>query len=404
MEEYLAEKQRLNLYSRATVRVHGAALREFGVRAEGRSLDAIPPKLARDHYEALQERASETTAQIHVRALRAFFNAHKKIARINPFADLELAKIDQPARVIYCTKPQRETLIKAASNDDLLFILLAGFDAGLRKNEIIEARVFFFDMAGHATHLQNTATLRLKDNEARTIPMTKRFRLFLRRYLKGKQPDDFALKPEVAHGKGTYRYDFHRPFNDFLDAVDDIRNAKGCLPVPNVEPDQRQRQSRLIVCGMFGDVLREFREHLGQREGKVSVEPRRFQMPTKRHHKRDPRASGVIIRFSQPENLRRSLVNHQGRKVGLAGSRSLPKLSANCERRKSFRKVRKRLPFRRVWPCIVPTAHQLENASKTGTSIVRLRQEPSRTTTDQSAHLCGFGDRQNHRRRYPGIE
>ena len=114
------------------------------------SLDAIPPKLARDHYEALQERASETTAQIHVRALRAFFNAHKTIARINPFADLELAKIDQPARVIYCTKPQREALIKAATTDDLLFILLAGFDAGLRKNEIIEARVFFFDMAGHA--------------------------------------------------------------------------------------------------------------------------------------------------------------------------------------------------------------------------------------------------------------
>ncbi len=227
VEEFLAEKQRLNLYSRATARVHGAALREFGGRAEGRSLDAIPPKLARDHYEALQARASETTAQIHVRALRAFFNAHKKIARINPFADLELAKIDQPARVIYCTKPQRETLIKAASNDDLLFILLAGFDAGLRKNEIIEARVFFFDMAGHATHLQNTATLRLKDNEARAIPMTKRFRLFLRRYLKGKQPDDFALKPEVAHGKGTYRYDFHRPFNDFLDAVDDNGQSLG---------------------------------------------------------------------------------------------------------------------------------------------------------------------------------
>ena len=52
-------------------------------------------------------------------------------------------------------------------------------------------------------------------NETRTIPMTKRFRRFLRRYLKGKQPGDFALKPEVTHGKGTYRYDFHRHFNDW---------------------------------------------------------------------------------------------------------------------------------------------------------------------------------------------
>ncbi len=227
VEEYLAEKQRLDLYSRATARVHGAALREFGGRVEGLSLDAIPPKLARDHFEALRARASETTAQIHIHALRAFFNAHKKIARINPFADLELAKIDQPARVVFCTKPQRDTLIKAATDDDLLFILLAGFDGGLRKNEIIESRVFFFDIEGHATHLQNTETLRLKDNEARTIPMTKRLRRFLRRYLKGKKTGDFALKPEVAHGKGTYRYDFHSPFNDFLDAVDESGQSLG---------------------------------------------------------------------------------------------------------------------------------------------------------------------------------
>ena len=57
--------------------------------------------------------------------------------------------------------------------------------------------------------------------------MTKRFRRFLRRYLKGKQPGDFALKPEVTHGKGTYRYDFHRHFNDFLDAVDENGESLG---------------------------------------------------------------------------------------------------------------------------------------------------------------------------------
>ncbi|MDQ3621321.1 MAG: site-specific integrase [Verrucomicrobiota bacterium] len=227
VDVYLAEKNRLNLYSRATARVHGAVLREFGERVEGRSLEAVPQKLAHDHYKALQARVSETTAQIHIRALRAFFNAQKKICRINPFAELELGKIDQPARVVFCTKAQRNELIKAEKDDDLQFIFLAGFDAGLRKNEIIEARVFFFDMNGHATHLQNTATLRLKDNEARTIPMTKRFRRFLGRYLKGKKPNDFALKPDVEHGKGTYRYDFHRPFNDFLDAVDENGDSLG---------------------------------------------------------------------------------------------------------------------------------------------------------------------------------
>jgi site-specific recombinase XerD len=219
IERFLAEKKRLNEFSRATARVHGAALKEFSQRVESRDLDAITARLAGYHYAALQGRVAETTAQIHIRALKAFFTwcVKEKLCRGNPFAELRLAKIDQKARVAFCTKAQRDALIAAAPTDDLRFILLAGFDAGLRKNEIIEARVFFFDLKGHAIHLQNTATLRLKDNEARPIPLTKRFRKFLMGYLKGKKPGDFALKPEVAHGKGTYRYDFHRPFNDFLD-------------------------------------------------------------------------------------------------------------------------------------------------------------------------------------------
>ena len=57
--------------------------------------------------------------------------------------------------------------------------------------------------------------------------MTKRFRSFLVGILNGKKPGDFALKPDVEHGKGTYRYDFHRPFNDFLDAVDEAGESWG---------------------------------------------------------------------------------------------------------------------------------------------------------------------------------
>jgi integrase len=218
IDDYLAEKRRLNIYSKATARVHGAALREFAERVEGRPLDAISERLAGEHYAALQARASETTAQIHMRALRAFFNwcVSEKLCRVSPLKGVRLAKIDQPARVKFCTKVERDALLKAATTDDLRFILLCGFDGGMRKNEIIEARVGWFDLKGGAVHLQNTPTFRLKDREARTVPITKRFATFLRKYLKGRAAGDFALRPEVKHGKGTYRYDFHRPYNDFM--------------------------------------------------------------------------------------------------------------------------------------------------------------------------------------------
>jgi integrase len=153
-----------------------------------------------------------------MRALKAFFNwcVRQKLCRTNPFLKARLAKIDQRARLRFCTEDERDALIKAAKTDELRFILLCEFDAGLRKNEIIEARVWWFDLAGGALPLQNTPTFRLKDREARTVPLTERFAKFLRKFLGQRAGDDFAVRPEVKHGKGTYRWDFHRPYNDFL--------------------------------------------------------------------------------------------------------------------------------------------------------------------------------------------
>ena len=85
---------------------------------------------------------------------------------------------------------------------DLRFILFAGFHSGMRKNEIIEARVDWFDLrnAG-AVHIKNTDTFRIKDRETRFVPLTGQFRDFLRSYLDGKERDAFVLKPAVKHGK-----------------------------------------------------------------------------------------------------------------------------------------------------------------------------------------------------------
>jgi integrase len=121
---------------------------------------------------------------------------------------VKLAKVDRYARLRFCTAAQGDKLIKDAPSDDLRFLLFAGFHCGMRKNEIVEARVDWFDLGeSGAVQIKNTDTFRIKDRETRFVPLTGQFRDFLREFLKGRESATFALKPEVKHGKGTYRYD-----------------------------------------------------------------------------------------------------------------------------------------------------------------------------------------------------
>ena len=87
IERYLSHKLRLNIFSRATERVTRAALQEFSERAGGVPFRDIRPATVEEHYRTLQRRVAETTAQIHMRSLRAFFNwaAKERIVRQSPF-------------------------------------------------------------------------------------------------------------------------------------------------------------------------------------------------------------------------------------------------------------------------------------------------------------------------------
>jgi len=220
IDRYLERKRVMNVFSRQTERVAGAALREFAKFIPGLTVEAVRGSHVESHYRKLQARVAETTTQIHMRSIRAFFAwcLRERLTNDNPAAKIQLATIDKPARLKFCTAAERDALISGATTDDLRFILYCGFHCGMRKGEIIEARVGWFDLrATGACHIENTSTFRIKDRDARFIPLTNRFRKFLKTYLAGKDRDAFALRPEVKHGKGTYRYDFHRPYNDYME-------------------------------------------------------------------------------------------------------------------------------------------------------------------------------------------
>jgi integrase len=150
--------------------------------------------------------------------LRSFFNWAVDVANVcrrNPVSELDLAESETRGLRLkdFCSAEQRDRLIKSCTREDLAFVLHAGFHAGLRKNEIIEARPWWFDVEAGILHLRETPTIKFKDREERSIPLTREFVVFLKSY--GLR-EPYMLRPEVKHRKNRYRYDFSKPFFQHL--------------------------------------------------------------------------------------------------------------------------------------------------------------------------------------------
>ena len=93
------------------------------------------------------------------------------------------------------------------------FVMHAGFEAGLRRNEIVEARPSWFSLKGRSLRVQKTETFRPKDREARAVPLTDVFIAFVESY---PMDGTWCIAPEIQRRKSRYRYDFIRPFDRYL--------------------------------------------------------------------------------------------------------------------------------------------------------------------------------------------
>ena len=160
----------------------------------------------------------ESTAQAYVFGLRAFLRwlVERGALRQNVAATVKLDTLRSNPRLVFCPADLVAGLIENAPNDELRFILYCGFHAGMRKEEIIEARPNWFDLRAGCVNIVFTDTFTPKDKEERSIPLTADFKAFLARY--GK-PSPYMIAPTVGYGSGKwmkYRYDFRKPFKDYI--------------------------------------------------------------------------------------------------------------------------------------------------------------------------------------------
>lgn len=129
----------------------------------------------------------------------------------------------------YCSKEERDLVIATLPPErvDLALCCWLGFFAGLRKNEIIEARRDWVDLSAGVLIVRPTETFVPKGKKARRIRISPRLSEFLTRYLAETKFGDspYLLRPDRLPGRKQktrgkkawrYRWDPRAPFEAHL--------------------------------------------------------------------------------------------------------------------------------------------------------------------------------------------
>ncbi len=220
VEAFIAHKLRANEYSRNSAESKRHCLLKFADFTNKNNPDDIGPADVQRFYESYAGKVADSTREGYMMTLRSFFNflRDQNKTRQNPVDGVKMVRVDRKGRAEFATREERDRLIENAPDDSMRFILFCGFHAGMRKAEIIEARPEWFNLEVGTVKIARTETFRPKDREERTVPLTAAFKSFLASY---GLPAPFMLKPEVTHAAWRYRYDFRKPWDNYL-------KAQGC--------------------------------------------------------------------------------------------------------------------------------------------------------------------------------
>jgi integrase len=181
---FLAEKRAMGKHTERSTAWFKETLTPFSKFIGNKPCAKVSQEDIERFYAHMRTHLADTTAKGRMGAIRSFFSWAKKTRRRfdNPTIEIKNPRISQPARTVFATKEQRDAIIAAANDDfDLKFMLLCAFHAGMRFNEISEARWDWFTVTGETgfVMIQQTDTFVPKNKRNRTVPLTKTFRNFL---------------------------------------------------------------------------------------------------------------------------------------------------------------------------------------------------------------------------------
>ncbi len=151
-------------------------------------------------------------------ALRAILNHARKLGFFNgpnPFVGVERLRIPRnPPKYLQKDQVEQLLMVSRKQGREIHLVVALGVYAGLRKNEIANARWEWFDFKGKLITLTSGDDFELKDSESRTIPLHDRLAKILLPY---RQEVGFLFAPDKDKpGKNRYRYEFKTAFNTLL--------------------------------------------------------------------------------------------------------------------------------------------------------------------------------------------
>jgi integrase len=120
----------------------------------------------------------------------------------------------------YLTREEAERVLSIAEehSQDIHWVFALGIYAGLRKNEIANARWEWFDFRHKLVTLSSHGRFTLKDSETRTVPLHSKLASILEPH---SHKEGYLFVPEKQHdAKYGYRYDFKKEFEEVCRKAD----------------------------------------------------------------------------------------------------------------------------------------------------------------------------------------
>ena len=227
VDKYINEKTASKRWSRESATEKSRVLKVFcDAVGPDRSLHSVKTNEIESYLKSkISGGCKGGTVNGYLTILQAFFEDCVTNCSLlgNPVTPIRSFPDEHPVREVWCTAEEALKLYSSAQNNDLKFILGCGFFLGLRKKEITEARPEWFNLDGKVAtikmvreDLAQKTGLDLfitKTRKERSIPISSLFLSFLENYLSKR---DYCLAPRVRRGAYKYRYDFRRPFEDYV--------------------------------------------------------------------------------------------------------------------------------------------------------------------------------------------
>jgi integrase len=229
INRFLDDRQR-NKRSQWTIDADRSVLKKFtefvGSGSRPASVTTLKVETWRDELRASGR--TESTVKTYLNRLHSFFEFLSLPRNPVGAVQMPIVKITRADR--FCSHEQRDLLLErctqiqapAATKDALLDMLMCGFHAGMRLNEMLQMRTEWIQLweDGGEIRVQETPTFRPKGKAARRIPMNRELHRHFRKLQKaGRLDGTYVIRDDVEPGESKYRWEPRRAFHKLLEAA-----------------------------------------------------------------------------------------------------------------------------------------------------------------------------------------